>query len=206
MKRTLTILTVLTLLTGALFAADPYLPSGDTIKLNAEVKRVEPVFEFYGSMNNAFPDGDTKKGGETIYTGMDLTKENNSVLHCAVQANFKLTQTNLARYTGKLKITFTATPFSAEVNGKIYKADNMKAQISNNVNNGIYSTDIIMFDSTHVGGLVNSIVCTLDYKKSSPIDKDTDMVSVWFEWLPDPTLPASDNYKATVSVKIEPTT
>ena len=205
MKRTLTILTVLTLLTGALFA-DPisYLTGGDKITLNATVKRVEPVFKFYGSMDHSFSAGNTKEGGETIITGKDLTKVDK--LDYAVQAFFKLTQAELARYTGKLKVTFTATPFSAEVNGKKYETKTIRGSAGNNINESDYFTNgIIEFDSHH-GGLVNTIECTLDYKKPSPIAKNTDMVSVWFEWLPDATLPASDNYTATVSVTIETTT
>lgn len=206
MKRTLTILTALILLTGALFAADSYLPGGNAITLNTTVKPVEPVFKFYGSMAGDFTSSAVVTGGETLNTGMDLTKENDSTFHYAVRANFKLTQTNLARYSGKLKITFTATPFSAEINTEKYEAKNIKATVFNHVNLDAYSTDIIEFNSTHIGGTDTTIKCTLDYKKPTPIDKDTDMVSVYFEWLPDATLPASPDYKATVSVIIAPTT
>ncbi len=207
MKRTITILTLLTLLTGALFAADPYLPGGDTIKLNATVAQVPPTFEFWGGLNGDF--SDEIKGGPTaiIDTNRDLTV-GSPVTKVSVTAYFRLKQTILSRYSGDLKVTFKATQFSANVGSATYSTKKISWQT--NGGNQDYSADGVLVVEAPLGehgtgGVGDTYECTLKYGKNAPVPENTEIIQIAFQWDKEESLPAA-NYTATVSVTIAPTT
>lgn len=205
MKRTITILTVLTLLTGALFAADPYLPGGDTITLNATVKTVEPVFKFYGSMADDFASSTVVEGG-----GVALNTEKNPATDDSITAYFNITQDNLARYKGNLLITFKGTAFTAKVGGVDYRTELPLLGIAGS--NDYYTTTESLLEITYPAGSSypghgkGQAEIQLNYLKASPIAANTRIMWISATWSKNGSLPASEDYTATVSVKIETTT
>lgn len=208
MKRTLTILTVLTLLTGALFAADPgsYLTGGDKITLNATVAQVPPTFEFWGDLKGDFLNA-TKGGPDaTIITNSDLTV-GAPFTNASVIAYFRLKQTITSRYSGELKVTFTATPFSANVGGTECSAKTIHWYI-NYVNHDYKDNSVLVVDAPASGNATHgdggSYECILKYGMNAPVPGGTDIIRIAFQWDKEESLPASPNYTATVSVTIAP--
>ena len=208
MKRTLTIITVLTLLTGALFAVDPvsYLTGGDKITLNATVAEVPPTFKFYGGLEHDF--SDEIEGGPTaiINTNSDLTV-GETYTQVSVRAYFRLMQTITSRYSGDLKVTFTATPFRANVGSATYSTKKISWQ-TNGGNQDYRANGVLVVDAPlpeHGLGVGPTYECTLKYGKNAPVPENTEIIQIAFQWEKEESLPAA-NYTATVSVKIEPTT
>lgn len=200
MKRTLTILTVLTLLTGALFATDPYLPGGNTINLNATVAEVPPTFKLYGSMDANFTSY-VEGGGTPLDTKKNPATEN-------ITAYFNITQENLTRYKGNLLVTFTGTPFTAKVGEDIHKtADPWVIINTDNGANGDYMPflEIKHPDDGHGGAGIGTVAFKLMYKEATPIPAKTILLNIHTIWTMNGDLPAT-NYEATLSVKIETTT
>lgn len=203
MKRTLTFLTVLTLLTGALFA-DPvsYLPGGNTINLNAEVKRVEPVFKFYGSMDKDFASAVVEGGGEALNT------EKNPATDDIITAYFNITQDNLTRYKGNLLVTFTGTPFKAKVGGIDY-GTGLPTLFFIDANDHYFKEGSLKVayptGSAYAGHGIGQADLQLNYLKASPIAANTRIMWIGATWSKKESLPAA-NYEATVSVIIAPTT
>lgn len=204
MKRTLTVLTVLTLLTGVLFAADPvtYLTGGDKITLNATVAQVPPTFEFYGSMDHYFDaSAANAKGGGTIITGINPADD-------VTMVYFKVKQTELSRYDKDLKVTFKATQLSARVDGTLYNTDKISWFYNGSCEE--YKTEGVLTVELPISehgpsGVGDTYECTLKYGKNAPVRGDIDIIQIAFVWDKKESLPAA-NYEASVSVTIAPTT
>lgn len=93
MKKILTVLLVLTLSVAGLFAVTYIETANSTITLTAKIDPATPMFDFNGAKS-----GELDIATKTIeYTEDPSAQE--------ITADIRLTQTNPARHTGKLKFT-----------------------------------------------------------------------------------------------------
>lgn len=193
MKRILTVLALLSFLTASVFASTT--PTTDsTITLNAKVPTIAPTFDFYGSMSSNF--ANAVKGDGTINdVGNPAEKD--------ITAYFKLTQSNLARYKGSFTITFTASTFAATVDGVKYETTVPAAFLGGDSTTSPINTDVAAVTTTDNSAANGTYTASLEYKKVNPVEKDTYIMGVNFKWTKNEKLPASDDYKATVNVKVE---
>jgi len=189
MKKVFTVLALLVVVAASVFAAGTEF-TNSTITLNAKVPTIAPEFKFFGSMSSDFTGA---VEGDGVINDVGNPAEAN------ITAYFKLTQSNLARYKGNFDITFTATEFSATVDGVEYKTAVPGAFLGVTPIN----TDVAAITIDDTASASGTYKATLAYKKVNPVVADTYIMGVNFMWTHNVDLPASDGYSATVNVKVE---
>ena len=103
---------ILIVLSVSLFATDTTL----NLKLTINNEQ-EPTFKFSASTDENFAT-EVEQGNTLTLSGDTLDLLTNDVT-----VYFKVSQTNIARYAGNIKVTYSATPFSATLaNGSIYES------------------------------------------------------------------------------------
>lgn len=121
MKKLITILAIMFVLVGAVFATDDPTPTAGTtenhvITVNTHVAQILPVFNF----KTANIDGTnaTTKFGEstTDFTAQDTTKiynvtSNEDISQAAISQTFTIMSMKKANYVGSFKLTVSATQF-----------------------------------------------------------------------------------------------
>lgn len=185
MKKILTVLLVLTLSVAGLFAA---LPFSATINLNAKVSPATPEFEISASKDVAFP-----TGLNTVSAGGNLNIEDEKIAtkDATIDVYFKLKQTNLARYAGKLDVTVTGAAFASGSN-QTDKPSVTKEEITGSTA-GITAPENSVTDAGVYKG-------TFDYGKAEP-KAEGDVLLLKYRWNAKETLPA-DDYKSTITISI----
>lgn len=103
---------ILIVLSVSLFATDTTL----NLKLTINNEQ-EPTFKFSASTDENFAT-EVEQGNTLTLSGDTLDLLTNDVT-----VYFKVSQTNIAHYTGNIKVTYSATPFRATLaNGSTYEA------------------------------------------------------------------------------------
>ena len=194
MKKILTMLFLLAIVTGSVFAADTVLT------LKASVGKVPPTFKIQYSFNNT--DWTELPSNDEVTIGNALTDSEvaNSASPFTHQTFLKLTQTNLSRYAGAITINLKATQFVSDtkVDGKVHKNgtvglfahqgfdESLTSLVYTGDTEGVKDGDDVKYESTVTyNGLV--------------VDPNTDIISAYIQWTKNDKLPAA-SYTATVSI------
>ena len=191
MKKVISILVVLIVLAGAVFAA-----SGDSITINATVAEHKPGFKIFGGTSAAALN--TAAGG-TVSTGMDIALENITVY-------FKLTQYSpntaesytgtKAKFRGVATLTVTAEPLSTTI-GTGANAATFSTANPTCADATVASISGITSNPAPSNGS-NTVVFTLNYDGRSI--QDADVATFNFTWTAKDELPPAEVYSADVTL------
>ena len=154
----------------------------------------EPTFKFSASTDESFAT-EVEQGNTLTLSGDSLDLLTNDVT-----VYFKVSQTNVARYTGNIKVTYSATPFSATLaNGSTYEAT-VKYIHMHKAFYGAPGSHLIITGDGISEGAPCSFLFTYDDTKT-PVPA-VPLMSIAVVWNKNENLPVAE-YTATVSVQFE---
>ncbi len=188
MKKVISILVVLIVLVGAVFAAD-----GDKVVVNAKVAEHVPGFKIFGGMAADALGTEGSANGGTISTNKDISLE-------PITVYFKLTQYSpnatdeytgtKAKFRGTATLTVTAAPLSTKIGETTFQTAAPACMSA--TAKSISGIDFTPAASTGS----DSVVFTLVYDGRSIQDQDVATFS--FKWTEKDELPPATTYSADV--------
>lgn len=184
MKKILTVLLVLTLSVAGLFAAVPFAGFNSTITLNATVDNQKPDFDITASLVSDFNDSaKALKVADPAENPIDVY--------------VKLWQTNIARYSGTLKLEVTGNEFELKDNPAVKST--VKPSVV--VVEGTLANGSVLKAEEVTSTEKNVYKANLNYQSVSPVNANTQVLQLHFHWDKDVDLKA-DGYKSTINVSI----
>ena len=184
MKKILTVLLVLTLSAAGLFAADPFAGFDSTITLNATVDNQNPDFDITASLVGDFTDSaKALKVADPAENSIDVY--------------VKLWQTNIARYSGTLKLEVTGNEFELKADSSVKSTVKPSVEVVP----GTLANGSVLKAEKVASTEGNVYKAKLNYQSVSPVNANTQVLQLHFHWGKDVDLKA-DDYKSTIKVSI----
>lgn len=208
MKKILTMLFLLAIVTGSVFATEEYLTGSVNLKVTVPV--ADPKFSFMAALSD---NGIVPEHGSYQAVGSTIAVPYASLLNETTTVYCKVTQNALTRYKGKVKVTYSATAFEPSftvgASADSYKVSpsgiGMVSHYQDTLSTG--ETRTFTADPENKAGYTTGepfvVIFTYgDENVSTTIPENTDLQVVCITWNKNKDLPAGE-YSASVSVRIE---